>query len=485
MKRWVILLLILSLASFLRLWRIDDFAVFLGDEGRDALIVKRIIVDHRPTLLGPMTSVGNMYLGPVYYYLMIIPLWLTRLDPIGPAIMVAMIGIFTVFLIYLTGVEFFNKTAGLIAGLFYTVSPLVIIHTHSSWNPNPMPFFALLAIYSLLKVIKTKKRKWLVALGLSLGITTQLHYFSFVLIGSIFLIFLVFRPKLSFSDYLLLFFSFTLILIPQILFELRHNFLITKSIINFLKDKEIAGMSIIDSLISFFSLYRRLFINLIGVNHRFLGGILAFLSGVFGLFVLVKEKDFLKKNLGLTITVLWIIFGVFGVGLYPGEIHDHYFGFLFPAPFLLFSFFVSRICNSKISTPVVLIIVSFLLFLNLKKTPLFAEGKPGFQIERAKGIAKIIAQDVNKERFNLVWVSPVRDFRGMNYRYFLEVFGKPAEDYINYTDIETLYVILEGDNLELKGLSFWEIESFGPAIIEKKWELDPTTKIYKLKKEET
>jgi len=41
---------------------------FLGDEGRDVLIVYNIL-HGKLTLLGPTASVGGFFLGPIYYYL--------------------------------------------------------------------------------------------------------------------------------------------------------------------------------------------------------------------------------------------------------------------------------------------------------------------------------------------------------------------------------------------------------------------------------
>ena len=57
-----LIFLILVIAAFMRLYRINDYMTFLGDEGRDALVVKKIIVDHKPTLLGPTASVGGFFL---------------------------------------------------------------------------------------------------------------------------------------------------------------------------------------------------------------------------------------------------------------------------------------------------------------------------------------------------------------------------------------------------------------------------------------
>src|SRR6267378_2141643 len=109
----VLLILILFLAAFMRLYRISDYMTFLGDEGRDSLVVLDILHGHF-TLLGPRASAGDFFTGPIYYYMMAPFLWLFHLDPVGPAIMVALFGIATVFLIYHIGKEFFDKKTGLI-----------------------------------------------------------------------------------------------------------------------------------------------------------------------------------------------------------------------------------------------------------------------------------------------------------------------------------------------------------------------------------
>ena len=176
------LIIILLLASFLRLWRISAYMTFLGDEGRDALAAWKIITFQHLTLIGPPTSVGSMYLGPFYYYLMSPFLWITQFDPVGPAIMVALFGVAAVYLVYLIGKEFFNSRVGLIAALFYAISPVVITYSHSSWNPNIMPFFALLLIYSLFKLAREGNYYWLLIVGFSLAVGLQSHYLGLLLI---------------------------------------------------------------------------------------------------------------------------------------------------------------------------------------------------------------------------------------------------------------------------------------------------------------
>ena len=129
-------------AAFLRLYRIADYMTFLGDEGRDVLVAYNILHGHL-TLLGPTSSVGGFFLGPIYYYFMAPFLLLFNYNPVGPAVMVALFGIATVWLIYKFCTDLFNPKIGLIASFFYAISPLVISYSRSSWNPNPLAVFSL------------------------------------------------------------------------------------------------------------------------------------------------------------------------------------------------------------------------------------------------------------------------------------------------------------------------------------------------------
>ena len=102
---WIIFITLIC-ASFLRLYNIPSTVQFLGDQGRDALIVADIFKKLDPVFIGPVTSVGNMYLGPLYYYFMLPFLFLTYPSPMGPVYAVALLGIVTVFLLFYLGKQF-------------------------------------------------------------------------------------------------------------------------------------------------------------------------------------------------------------------------------------------------------------------------------------------------------------------------------------------------------------------------------------------
>src|ERR1700690_3254568 len=102
MEFWI-LVTILIIGAVCRLYNIAGYMTFLGDEGRDVIIVRRLLVEGHPPLIGPGTSIGNMYLGPLYYYMMAPALFLAAFSPVGPAVQIALLGIVTIWLVWFAG----------------------------------------------------------------------------------------------------------------------------------------------------------------------------------------------------------------------------------------------------------------------------------------------------------------------------------------------------------------------------------------------
>ena len=141
---WCLALVITILAGFLRFYKIPETVMFLGDQGRDALIVANIFRKLDPVLIGPVTSVGNMYLGPLYYYIMLPFLWLSYPSPLGPVYAVAFFSTLSVFITYLVAKKMFSPSTGLLAAFFIAFSASAIDLSRFSWNPNLAPLFSLL-----------------------------------------------------------------------------------------------------------------------------------------------------------------------------------------------------------------------------------------------------------------------------------------------------------------------------------------------------
>lgn len=316
--------LLFVVTVFTHLVAVHNTYIFQNDEARDVLIALKMIQNRQPVLLGPETSVGNMYLGPFYYYLMVPALLLSNLDPVGPAIMVALFGIATTFLIYLLGKLWHSPTVGVIAALFYAISPIMVHHSRSSWNPNVIPFFVSL----LLLLPNLKKQLYQFIFGLLVGILFQLHYVALILPGLLFLNSVYSFAKTKEYSSLLRCIGFTALgfiftSAPFWLFELRHNFVNSTAFITYLTDKT-SSTTIYPPYLPRLLANFRLFINGTLFSSSLTATIPQLVSWIGGLLFIVSLIFRPQRSTTL------IAFSLLLLSLLKENMNIHYLAFLFP-----------------------------------------------------------------------------------------------------------------------------------------------------------
>lgn len=506
--QFVSVVFILILAAFLRLYKIADYMTFLGDEGRDVLKVYDILHGHL-TLLGPTSSVGGFFLGPIYYYFMAPFLLLFNYNPVGPAVMVALIGVATVFLIYRVCSEFFNTRVGLITSLLYAVSPLIIAYSRSSWNPNPLPFFSLLTLFILYKAVINNNSKLFVFSGILLGISLQLHYLA-TFLGVIIFFYILFSEAIFkrtgktinslIKKYLLFFSGFIIGWSPFLAFEFRHGFLDFKNIFNFIFHSGQTGTGS-NFFFTIYDVFFRLFARLLTsfppieqIEHYSkqtlfiwtgLALLLAVLSVTFLLRNLIKSyKDKSKDFPKYLLLSLWFVVGILLFGFYKKSIYDYYFSFMFPVPFIMVGLVIHQISKIKnVGKIIASTIFIVLFFINIYGLPFRYE--PNRQLNQMEGIAAFVMTKTNAKPFNFALVSGGNS--DYAYRYFFTIWNHPpitikdkALDPENKTVTDQLFVVCESPlPCHPLGHSLWEIAGFGRAEIAGHWNVS-VVEVYKL-----
>lgn len=487
----IILGILLLVGGFLRIYRISEYMTFLGDEGRDVIIVRRIFTEAHPPLIGPGTSVGSMYLGPLYYYMMAIPLLLAGFSPVGPAIMVALLSVATIAFIWWAGRSWFGKTTGLIAAGLYAISPTVITFSHSSWNPNIMPFFALLSVFSVWKIWQKKEYNWLVVAGVSFAFVLQSHYLGLLLAPTLLLFWVLsFRnSKLEIKRFLkkslLGFLVFIVLMSPLLIFDLRHSFMNTKAFYNFIVNRDVTlSGNIWTAFLKAPQIFNFINTRLISGKNALAGTISSAIiaAGVVYLFV----KNFIKhKNIKLKpeywLIFSWLAFGLIGLAAYKMEIYDHYLGFLFPVPFLLIGIFVSELIKKGVFTKILgTVLILYLVLVSILQNPFRSE--PNRLLKRSQDVSRKILEENGGKPFNLGVISNTNYEDG--YRYFLELWGGKvlhADRWNPSTISDTLFVVCEDkpETCNPTTSPKAEVANFGMSVIEDKWSVDGVI-IYRL-----
>ncbi len=491
-KEFWLLVAILVVGAFLRLFRISEYMTFLGDEGRDAIIVRKLLLYADPILIGPGTSIGNMYLGPLYYYLIAPFLFLFNYSPVGPSVMIALFGVATIFMVWKIGREWFSAKAGLIAAGLYVISPTVIIYNRSSWNPNIMPFFATLCVYCIWKIWQSREASrgvgWFITLGVSFALVLNSHYIALLLIpvlGFFWLLTFIKNRNSQFIKYsifgLLLFLS---LMSPLVIFDIRHGGNNFRAISDFFVKRE-TTVSILPwkAIPGMWPIYQEFTTRLLGGRNEIAGKFIAF--GMFDLLVLYifKSRGKLLKNPAFQILLIWLLVAAAGLALYKQHVYDHYYGFFFVAPFILFGALTEEISKSK--SQIIKLITMFgiccLVFVNFQNSPLLSP--PNKQLQRAEDVSKKVLELTNNEKFNFALVADGNYDSG--YRYFLDVYNAKVVDIDpgNLKDSvqKNLFVVCEKleDKCDPTHQAKTEISHFGQSKIDEKWN-DFGVIIYKL-----
>lgn len=478
-------LLIFILGTFLRVYKLPEYMLFLGDEGRDVLVVKRMIVDHQFTLLGPTASVGGFYIGPLYYYMMAPFLWLSHLDPVGPAYLDVLFGLGFLVVLYLFLKNNIGHKGALAATFLAALSPQFINISRFSWNPNPVPFFALLTIFCLYLGVVKKQMKYIFLSGLWVGVLQQLHYIDLVFIPilGISLLFF-FRGKKFLWSIVYAGLGFLLGYSLFLIFEIRHGFPNLKSVWEFATR---GGRTVAPRSWNLIWLFNDIFIRtyeiVIGVKRPVID-LFYYASLIsFALYSWANRSD-PTKGVVTKLLLIWMIIGVLGVGSYQGSLYDHYFGLILPLPLIFISMLVDRLCKSKkIFLFICCVVVGILAYFEIKGLYIWHQGNN--QVEQTKKIANLILDLSGRQRFNFALITPGNSDHA--YRYFLDVWGytpqiieNPQVDPQRTSVTDQLIVVCEQKACQPLGNPLWEVAGFGRAEIKNTVDGPAGITLYKL-----
>lgn len=224
-------------AVILRFYNLHDWLFFSMDQEYEALIIQNILhLKHIP-LIGVNIADTGMYLGPFFIYVSALIYAVFAGNPIGGAIVASLIGIITTVSIYKVGKDMYSKTVGVFAFLLYGCSFLAAYYDRQFWNPTLIPLISLLMGFSLFRYMKGNGRYLYYAVFL-LGLSLHLH-FSLIIFIPLYLYFMRIKEnKYFYRKIIFCLVIFTLLQLPQIIFEVRHGYINTKAFINFISVHE-------------------------------------------------------------------------------------------------------------------------------------------------------------------------------------------------------------------------------------------------------
>ena len=468
--------LITAFGAILRFYRLTSTLQFLGDQGRDALVLKDLIVNFNLPFIGPITSVGGFYLGPLYYYLMAPWLWLARFNPVGPSYATAAIGVATIPVLYWVTKKLFSQNSALWASGLYALAAIPVLETRGMWNPNPMPLAVLGILYGFYLANYKNKPKGLLLAAVSLGAALQLHYMIVFLAPVI--LWQLYKAKKHTRELITGAGILGLMLLPLVLFEIKNNWLNVRGLLEFLGKRQYTSVNL-----------WLIIKNTVGRSEQVIGMVLGF-GRSFNLLRALITRGWLlgmvwllikKRQPGLVLTSVWLLASVATLSVYQDNVYPHYLGFLFPVVFMLTGLILSQFKGWLMP----LALTFLLLFVTANapqlKTALSATGN----LQSVEKTAKFILEDAKANQYsayNLTLIDETRDYRAQAFRYFVEVYGGKPLGEADYPKTDILYVVSPYRQTDILSRQNWEISSLLPASLIQTWEFTGSENIYKLER---
>lgn len=327
------------------------------------------------TLLGAKTSVGGMFIGPLYTYVVAAFLWIFHGNPLVVNGLSDFWAAITIPALYLVGRKLYSQRVGLFAAALALLSTNFIDQAEVPPLLSPFPLLSLLFLW-ILKSSYSKKVKSVI-LGVLTGLSLNLHFSGFF-----------FVPMLAITGWLWIL-PLLLFLSPLVLFDLRNNFFIAHHFIQFLTSNAGSGSPLLFRIDTYALAILNLFYPVKNTLTLARGVLLASLLWT------IKKKDYWSASL----LIIPLVFFVF----YPGLLLPYYSIIAWPVVFL--------ICGQVLSRWPRAVIILFLVAYAIPNAERWATWESIRGIDKKIAALRFIAQESKGNPLYLSkTIEPAADF---------------------------------------------------------------------------
>lgn len=238
-RHYWVLILILAIGLVLRTIRLDELYEYGHDNDLYSFFVKDVVIDKHLRLIGQQTSYDGVFIGPLFYYLLIPFFLLANFDPIGATWLAVMVAMLTIVSIYWVLRRLYSTELGLISAGIYSLSLGNVFFDRWVVPTQLTLLWSIWFLYGIVSLWR-KKQSGFVVIGLMVGLIWHVHI---ALLPLVLLPIGVIAWKRIWPERKTLLWTlvaFGGITLPFWIFELRHGFIQTVSLFaGFGKDKPV------------------------------------------------------------------------------------------------------------------------------------------------------------------------------------------------------------------------------------------------------
>lgn len=433
-----ILLIILLGGLILRVFHPLNYFQYQHDQDLAGWIIKDVVVNHHFRLIGQQTSSMGVFIGPLFYYFQIPFYLLTGMEPTGGLILVTILGMFSVFSFYWVLSRVFNNKVGLVASGIYAFSYLIVFFDREVAPTMPVMLWTVWYFYALWLLIKGKDRAYLL-IGFLWGLVWEFNLALALLAPLVPLAQIFSKKKLVFKSIILGLVIFVATLSPFLLFETRHGFSQTKSIISSLTTNKdysggsTSGLAKLDRVMQL--TYRNTTRLFWGFQYPESVERITFFLFV-ATFIFLVVKKILPKNLWITMG-LWQILYLTFFTLNPLNVSEYYLNGMNVIWIAVISLGVVYLFEKKGLAKYGVIVIFLFLAANVYNFANHHSSRNGY-VEK-KALIEFIKKDAREHNYPCVAISyittPGYQF---GYRYLLYLSGLKVKEPISNAPVYSI-----------------------------------------------
>lgn len=427
---------------------------FTYDIGRDLIAAREIAFLEKVPLIGPTTGLPGLFYGPSWYYILAVIYLPLGGDPQLMTGFIALTGVVAVVLSFIL--------ARKIGGLFFAfvlsgvlaVSPIIFGLTNQIWSPTLIPILwsiSFFLLYFIYKKIKVKLSFFALGIVLSLIVDMEIVVGLLYSIGIGLAILISEKKKISIINVGLGVVGFMLVLLPRILFDFRHENLMSKTFFDGVMHMFVDGgegsstTPLMSKLTTLFSLW----CDTVSHESRPIGAGLL-IAVIIGTIIFYKKtKGIVRYFLNLTLVLMGV--SIVGLSLFGHDLWGHYLVML---P-MLYIFWLSliatllyrqkgfHILGMLVGIGLIVLNFYFVIVINAFTKPLW-EGNASVYRNQLSVVDEIYMDSGDSKFKFIVYTPPVHAY---TYEYLFQWYGpKEYKKLPDEKNAQYLYVILEPDH---------------------------------------
>lgn len=355
----ILIILLIGILYRLALTANGNF-LFNMDNARDMVDVREMVVLPKLRLIGPTSAIEGFYNGPAWYYLLAIPFLLSGGDPYASILMeISLWAIGGFFLLKL--VSKWGSWLVVSIGAIWIASNYIVLTNLYAFNPNPVTLLAPLFLYLLVEYLEKGKAIY----GISTWFLAGL-FFNFEMNFGIFTPLIILASVILTKNLRLLkqkgfwvgFVFFVLTLLPQIVFDLRHQFIMSRAVLRHLSETG-GELNILIRFQAIASSFFNTFVPTL-MNHKLFSWLILGLSvpAIYGFF---KEKK--KENLVL-VSLIFIFIPFLGYLFLPVTVNPWHLGGEMAVSLILIAYLMKRLMEGSLPSKLasIYLAVSIIIF---------------------------------------------------------------------------------------------------------------------------